>query len=95
MIANDYKNFVDSLTYCSTGDLDAYNRSHAMRELEYYISHPNNSTYDVIDYERLIYIEMRFADDPEVMRQLTQLKNIICKNYILRKKLLNRLGAYD
>lgn len=90
-----YKDFFDLLSYSNTGDLDQYNRMNVITELNYYLEHPNNSVYDIIDYEKLIYFEIRFGDDEEIMNKLTTLKYIICKNYILRKKLLHRLGAYD
>lgn len=93
LIDNNY--LLELLSYQPIDDLDHYTLSDAIKELEYYLQNPNDSIYNSINFEHLIYLEIRFSDSKEVQHLLLQLKIQLCKNYILRKKLLTRLGAYD
>ena len=51
----------------------------------------NLSTIDIIDYERLIYIELTFPEDEEIQNLVQILKENICKNYKFKWKYINRL----
>lgn len=45
----------------------------------------------MIDYEWLICMEIKFADNPRVIEAIYNLKNMIAKNYLLKEKLKARL----
>lgn len=51
----------------------------------------NILNYDAIDYEHLIYIEQTFGYDNEIKNLISQIKNNICNNYILKQKYLERI----
>lgn len=52
----------------------------------------NGLNYDLIDYEKLIYIEDTFAqNNSELAAQITKLKSMISYNYIFKNKYLTRL----
>ena len=88
----DNSNFFELLTYSSAGYLDKYDESCALRELDFYFENNSNSgNFDVINYERLIYIELRFAHHEEIQSRVQELKELICRNYITRQKLLEKI----
>lgn len=88
----DNSNFFDLLSYSSAGYLDKYDEGCALRELDFYFSNNINSgNFDIVNYERLIYIELRFTDNEEIQKKVQDLKQIICSNYIVRQKLLEKL----
>ena len=61
--------FLDLLTYSNT-PLDEYDKGKTLRELDYYDKHCNDEVYDIIDYEKLIYFEVRFQYDEEIMEKI-------------------------
>lgn len=86
-------NFFDLLQYTSN-ELDFINEQSANDELDYYLNleiFPNISLFDIIDYEKLIYIELRFLNNKEIQEKITRIKYLISQNYYDRKKLINRL----
>lgn len=78
-------------------ELNQYDEDCALRELQYYLEegHDNCLNYDVINYERLIYIEEFFSDNEEIRGMLHDLKHIICENYVQRQLLISRLLLQD
>jgi len=69
----------------SSSELEGYDENCALRELQYYLNgHDNALNYDIINYERLFYIEEFFNDNEEIRNMLNELKHRICNNYILR-----------
>ena len=65
-----------------------------LQKLDWFIYHGNNRTYDMIDYEWLVFIEEKYGKNEkysEIMEKIFYLKRMIAKNYALKKKLENRL----
>lgn len=83
-------NFFQLLKYTKSF-LNHYDESQAKNDLEYWIKHPNNAVFDIIDYEKLIYIELNFPDSLDIQELIQQLKVIIAENYLQKKQLMNRL----
>lgn len=65
---NATSNFFELMQYSSQGpELENYDENNAIRELEYYLDGNNNAmNYDVINYERLIFIEIMFRDHEQI-----------------------------
>lgn len=51
----------------------------------------NLATIDIIDYEKLIYIELEFPDNYQIQNLISILKENIFKNYKYKNKLLSRI----
>lgn len=49
--------------------------------------------YDIIDYEKIIYIEMNFSNNEEIKSLLDVLKTNISNNYITKNNYLNRIKS--
>lgn len=74
-------NFFQLSKYSIVDEIDNINLMDVLDELDYYINHPNNSCYDIINYERLFYIKKRFGNEQQVMDKIKILENIISNNY--------------
>ena len=55
----------------------------------------NDQVFDLIDYEKLIAIEMQNLNNEEIQTLCTKIKNIITMKYIAKRKLLIRLESKD
>ena len=73
-------------------DEDSYDKNMAQRELDFWIENPNDSIYNLINYEKLIFFELHFPDDIDIQTRINILKEIISKNYIMKKKFINHLS---
>lgn len=51
----------------------------------------NLATVDIIDYEKLIYIELNFPNNYEIQNLISIIKENIYKNYKYKNKLLSRI----
>jgi hypothetical protein len=51
----------------------------------------NNNIYDIINYEKLIYIFVNFQDNEEIMNSLEIIFNKIANNYNVKRKLREHL----
>lgn len=51
----------------------------------------NNNIYDIINYEKLIYIFVNFQDNEEIMNSLEVIFNKIANNYNVKRKLREHL----
>lgn len=81
------------LSYMEFED-NSLTKEQILQKLEWFIYHGNNRTYDMIDYEWLIFIETKYTNSEEyidVIEKIKYLKRMIAKNYALKKKLENRL----
>lgn len=85
------------MQYSSLGpELENYDMDCAFRELQYYLDGNDNAlNYDVINYERLFYIEENFIENEEIRNMLDELKHRICHNYVQRQQLIARLILHD
>lgn len=94
---NATSNFRELMQYSSLGpELEGYDENCAIRELQYYLDGNDNAmNYDVINYERLIYIEIAFAGHEHIHGMLQDLKHRICDNYIQRQQFIDRLILKD
>lgn len=83
---NATSNFFELMQYSSLGpELENYDEECAFRELQYYLEERDNAfNYDVINYERLFYIEEIFGKNERINNMLNDLKHKICHNYIRR-----------
>lgn len=89
-------NYIKRLTYNRLNDLmefsidygDALNFLNAFEHTKY----DNISTSDLTDYEKLIYIELKWPNDEIIKEKLLDIKNKINRNYIIKNKVLKRLG---
>ena len=70
------------------------------KEAELYLSlilHPkffytNEFSYDLIDYEKILYIEDKFQNSESIQNKITMIKKNIVKSYIYRQKYLYRIS---
>ena len=51
----------------------------------------NHNIYDIINYEKLIYIFVNFQDNEEIMNSLEIIFNKIANNYSVKRKLREHL----
>lgn len=51
----------------------------------------NMCNFDLIDYQRLIYIEENYSDDEEIINLIKTIKQRISESYIYKHKYLKRL----
>ena len=54
-------------------------------------NYSNRTSYDFIDYEKLLFIENQYENNEEIMFLIKKIKNIISKNYLFKQQLLNKL----
>lgn len=93
---NATSNFQELMQYAIAPELEFYDEGCAIRELQYYLDGNDNSqNYDIINYERLIYIEDTFSYNEDIHNMLTELKHKIANNYIQRQKFIARLLLID
>lgn len=52
----------------------------------------NAYLYDLMNYEKLIYIEMTYFDDEDICYMIKKLKTIIADNWLKKQQLLNRIS---
>ena len=67
----------------------------AKKYLIYFINHEefNNSfLYDLLNYEKLIYIEMTYKDNNEITFLIEKLKQRIADNWLKKQQFLNRIS---
>lgn len=55
----------------------------------------NIANYDVLDYEKIIYIEVSFPNNEEIQKLLTKIKDNIATGYALRNQYKNRLFDFS
>lgn len=70
---NATSNFYELMRYSDLApELKDYDESCAIRELQYYLDGNDNAqNYDIINYERLIYIEDTFSYNEDIYNMLT------------------------
>lgn len=51
----------------------------------------NMSNYDMIDYQKLIYLEETFLDNEEIISLIKQIKTQISTSYIYKQKYFKRI----
>ena len=95
-VVNDTSNFQELMKYGIAPELEFYDEDCAIRELQYYLDGNDNSqNYDIINYERLFYIEDNFSGNENIHNMLTELKHKISNNYLQRQKFIARLLLID
>ncbi len=55
----------------------------------------NIANYDILDYEKILYIEVSFPDNEEIQKLLTQIKANIATGYVIRNQYKNRLFDFS
>ena len=55
----------------------------------------NIANYDILDYEKILYIEVSFPDNEEIQKLLTQIKANIATGYAIRNQYKNRLFDFS
>ena len=83
-------NFFDLAKYSEVPEIDNIGEDKALQELNWYSDHSNCMAYDMIDYERLVFLELRFPESTRIQTKINDLKIQIYENYILRKKIEHR-----
>ena len=53
--------------------------------------HNNGYTLDLINYEKLIYIEVNFSSNKKIQQLLINIKENIANNFILKHKYIQRI----
>lgn len=66
-----------------------------LHKIEWFKSHANNKVYDMIDYEWLICMEIKFAEHKNIVTAIKELKQMIAKNYLLKQKMKARMLLRD
>ena len=86
-------NFFYLLQYSNASTVDDLNEQNIINELSYLLNNTtlNNDNYDIINYEWLIFIELSFKNNEQILALINKIKNNIKENYILKEKLLTRL----
>lgn len=51
----------------------------------------NINCYDIIDYEKLFYIEITYGDNPEIAETLIEIKKSIAMGYKIKNQYKNRI----
>ena len=51
----------------------------------------SNCNYDLIDYQKIIYIEETFKDDEEIILLINKIKKTISNSYLYKHKYIKRL----
>lgn len=51
----------------------------------------NLCNYDLIDYERLIYIENTFKDDDDIIKIIEEIKQRISESYVYKHRYIKRI----
>lgn len=51
----------------------------------------NLYSIDLIDYEKLIYIEIQFGENKKVLQLISNIKNNISNNFIIKHKYISRI----
>ena len=51
----------------------------------------NFLNFDIIDYEKILYIELTFSKETEIIEKIQQVKEAIVGNYILKNNYIARL----
>lgn len=63
-----------------------------LKVINYYnFSYNNICCYDIIDYEKLIFIEVNFSKDEEISEILFNIKKNIAEGYKIKKQYKNRI----
>lgn len=80
------------LNYCEIQD-NNLTEEQILQKLDWFIQHGNNRTYDMIDYEWLIFIEIKFENSQytDILNKISYLKKMIAKNYCLKEKMKARI----
>lgn len=55
----------------------------------------NISQYDLINYEKLIYIYINYQEEEEIMQDIELLFNKIANNYEIKEKIKKRLSLQN
>lgn len=76
--------------YCYIKD-NHLTKDEVLAKIDWFIAHGNNRTYDMIDYEWLICMELKFGHDEQIANKINTLKNMIAKNYLLKEKMKARI----
>ena len=82
--------FISLAFYSNVPSIDEITEEKAIKEISYYQENSNDMAYDLINYERLIFLEYYFSDNKKIQDLISKLKTTIYENYIMRKKLINR-----
>lgn len=51
----------------------------------------NNKSYDLIDYEKFIYIDVNFSNNNEIQYFINKIKQDISNNWFKKQQFINRL----
>ena len=62
---------------------------HLINHMEFYYN--NSCCYDLIDYEKIIYIELTFKDNSEIQDLIKSIKELISANYVFKNQYKNRV----
>ena len=81
--------------YTTFPSLDAINEEYLVLLLNQWIEHSNDKSYDIIDYELLIYLEVKFGCNARLSPLFKQLNELISENYYKKIQLRNRLVRHD
>lgn len=82
-------NFFDLLKYAHVPELNK-SPDEVLDEIDVLFDNANDKAYDLINYERLIYLDMKYKDNDMVSRRINELKNFIADNYKTKELLKNR-----
>ena len=86
---------MDNLFYKMTFECSSYNFS--IVEAYYYLEKIYNNLqylengYEIIDYQKLIYIDFYYGHDNDIQFYLTKIKETIADSWIKEQKVINRI----
>lgn len=91
MIIKD-NNFLELLNYIEAPELELKNTSDICDEIDFYLQNANDKSLDLINYERLIYLDAIINDHNcgDARKLLDILKEKIINTYILKTKMKYR-----
>lgn len=81
--------------YTNVASLDSINEEYLVLLLNQWIDYSNEKSYDIIDYEFLIYLEENFKYNTRLKPLFEQLNKLISENYYKKMQLRNRLIRHD
>lgn len=90
-----YKDNYDTLFDYYTNNTINLTKEEALEKISFWAENNNSWQVDFIDYEQLIFLELKFLEDDEILEKIYLLKSIIADNYAKRQKLLFKMNNFS
>ena len=75
--------YLDINNYYPTPNIDCGD-DEILRELNIWLNNPSDSVYNIVDFERLFYLEKKYQDNEKFKVIIDAIKDSIADNYVQR-----------